>query len=47
MRFEAMSGSKWTATRALSSAKSPVVVLRVVGLSEVNKLKSRGAATDP
>lgn len=40
-------GSEWRASIALSSAKSAVMVWGVVGWSEVNKLKSRGAATAP
>jgi len=45
-KFEAISGSEWTARNALLSAKSPIVVLRMVDWSKVNILKSRGAHTD-
>jgi hypothetical protein len=38
MKFEAVSGFEWSAKRALSSAKSPVIVLVVVGWSDVTRL---------
>lgn len=39
-----MIGSEWRAIIALSSTKSVVIMKGMIGWSELNKLKNRGAA---